>query len=431
VVDEGYRDGGQIYRRQPPGFTRSYSELYGTEADKAESLHACFERLKRNIVYKPGTLAWNIERGRLHVVTATEAQVLAYDSIIICSGATDRLFPVQGWQYAGCFSLGASQIALKSQACAIGSRVIFLGTGPLLYLVASQYVKAGARVQAVLDTSRFTERIRALPQLASRMGTLIHGLKLTTQLARAGVELLTGITPIEILGSNDAGVSAVRIRTSAGVKREIECDAIGLGYHLRAESQLADLAQCEFRFDEESSQWLPRVDEDGRSSVSGVYLAGDGARVLGADGAELAGRLAALAALDDSGVAVNTGEVRRLRSQLQQMDRFRRGLLTAFPWPSRLAVELQDSTVVCRCEGVTAGDLRHAVRGLGADEVNRAKALCRVGMGRCQGRYCGHAAAEIIAHTANVPVHRVGRLRGQGPVKPLPVAAVSPTLEIP
>jgi hypothetical protein len=61
------------------------------------------------------------------------------------------------------------------------------------------------------------------------------------------------------------------------------------------------------------------------------------------------------------------------------------------------------------------------VQHAGARESNRAKAFSRVGMGRCQGRYCAHAAAEIIAHTASIPLEQVGRLRGQAPVKPLPV----------
>ncbi|KGM30043.1 bacterioferritin-associated ferredoxin, partial [Inquilinus limosus] len=55
-------------------------------------------------------------------------------------------------------------------------------------------------------------------------------------------------------------------------------------------------------------------------------------------------------------------------------------------------------------------------------ELNRLKALCRVGMGRCQGRMCGAAAAEILAAHRGVPVEAVGRLRGQAPVKPIPVA---------
>lgn len=34
LIDENRRDGGQIYRRQPEGFTRDYRALYGTEAAK-------------------------------------------------------------------------------------------------------------------------------------------------------------------------------------------------------------------------------------------------------------------------------------------------------------------------------------------------------------------------------------------------------------
>lgn len=425
VVDESHRDGGQIYRRQPEGFKRPYAKLYGTEADKAQALHRSFEQLRDRIEWRAETLAWHIEPHSLHVVQAGKAEVLPFDALIICSGATDRLMPVPGWDLAGCYSLGAAQISLKSQACAIGRRVVFMGTGPLLYLVASQYVAAGAQVEAVLDTSASTLRLRALPRLAARPDVLFNGLKLVASLRMAGVRVMTGVTPVEISGSPQSGVTGVRVRDGRGREHAFECDAVGLGYHLRSEAQLADIAKCEFRFDAASRQWLPRIDQDGRSSVKGIYLAGDGVRLAGADGAEAAGRLAALACLADLGIARTEPEAAQLRATLHKMERFRQGLLQAFPWPHQAAAALPDSTVVCRCEVVTAGELRTTVRELGACEINRAKALCRVGMGRCQGRYCGHAAAEIVAHAAGIPVEQVGRIRGQGPVKPLPISALA------
>jgi len=424
VIDEGRRDGGQIYRRQPEGFARSYAQLYGTEAAKAQDLHRSFEALRGRIDYRADTLAWNLTPGQLHTIEeGTSTAVLPFDALLVASGATDRLLPVEGWHHAGCYSLGAAQIALKSQACAIGQRVVFMGTGPLLYLVASQYVKAGAQVAAVLDTSPLATRIKALPALAARPDVLWNGLKLVALLRSAGVRVMTGITPLLIAGSDAAGVTGVRVRDAKGREHAFDCDAVGLGYHLRAESQLADLAKCQFRFDAESRQWLPRIDEDGRSSVAGIYLAGDGARILGADGAEAAGRLAALAALKDLGRTHAADEMPALRARLATLDKFRRGLLQAFPWPHQLASQLPDRAIVCRCESVSAGELRSTVRDLGAQEMNRAKALCRVGMGRCQGRYCGHAAAEVVADAAQLPIEQVGRLRGQGPVKPLAMSA--------
>jgi len=422
VVDENRRDGGQIYRRQPENFTRPYTKLYGTEAEKAQALHGSFEALRGKIDYLPETLAWNIAEGKVHVTSNGRTKALSYDALVICSGATDRLMPVKGWHYAGTYSLGASQIALKAQACAIGSQVVFMGSGPLLYLVASQYVKAGANVVAVLDTSPFMRRVAALPKLLARPDVLRNGFALVSSLKRAGVQVLTGITPLEIKGSPDAGVHGVVIRDSRGNERSFDCDAVAMGYHLRPETQLADLARCAFRFDHETRQWLPETGEDGRTSVPGVYLAGDGMKVLGADAAEIGGRLAAMAVLKDFKLPVAEDELQTLRKEQARMDRFRQGLVQAFPWPAQQAAQLPDEAIVCRCEAITVGELRRTVHEKGAQEANRAKALCRVGMGRCQGRYCGHAGAEIIAQAAGVQLEQVGRLRGQAPVKPLSMA---------
>lgn len=422
VIDEGRRDGGQIYRRQPEGFTRTYETLYGTEAERTRGLHDAFDALRAKIEYVPDTLVWNIEPNAVHVVSGARHRKIAFDALIICSGATDRLMPVHGWHHAGTYSLGGAQVALKSQGCAIGSRVVMMGTGPLLYLVAAQYVKAGATVSAVLDTSTFAQRIRALPQLLAIPSTLKKGIALMRVLKDARVAVHRGITPVEIEGTPEHGVQGVRVKQANGATLQVDCDAVALGYHLRSETQLADLAGCEFRFDHALQQWLPVADIDGRSNVKGVYLAGDGARVRGADAAERAGRLAALAALKDIGMKHDAAEADKLRMQLNRFTRFAAGLRTAFPWPARFAAALPDETIVCRCEAITAGELRHVVNEMGAKEANRAKAFSRVGMGRCQGRFCAHAGAEVIAAEARVPLEAVGRLRGQAPVKPLPMA---------
>lgn len=421
LIEENARDGGQIYRRQPDGFVRSKATLYGTEVIRAEALHASFDLLRPLVDYRSRHLAWNIAERHVHVAHEGTSDALPYDALIIASGATDRLMPVKGWQFAGTYSLGAAQIALKAQAVAIGRRVVFLGTGPLLHLVAAQYVKAGATVVAVLDTSPLRAQVMALPKLAARPDVLFKGMQLVLDLMRVGVPVLRGVVPVEIHGEPDAGVTGLSVRQASGAVRRFDCDAIGLGYHLRPETQLADLAGVAFAYDDETRQYLPVVDGDGRSSVPGVYLAGDGVKVRGADAAEISGRLAAFAALSDLGRPADPSRQATLRREHAGMERFRSGLATAFPWPYALAAKLPDDTVVCRCEGITAGELRDAATGKGALELNRAKALSRVGMGRCQGRYCGHAAAEIVAAVTEQPLAHVGRLRGQAPVKPLPV----------
>ena len=427
VIDEGRRDGGQIYRRQPDNFKRSYASLYGTEAPRAAALHACFDGLRDKIDYLPQTLAWNISEGQVHLMHQdgpARAFTLAYDILLLCTGATDRLMPTPGWQFAGTYSLGAAQVALKSQAVAVGRKIVFMGSGPLLYLVASQYIKAGAQVAAVLDTSALALQWRALPKLLARPAVLLKGLRLLNAIRGAGVPVVRAVTPLQIDGDDELGVQGVRYRSADGQEHSLSCDAVAMGYHLRAETQLADLARCEFTFDIASRQWLPQVDENGRSSVRGVYLAGDGVRIRGADAAEQAGRLAALTALADHGCSTTAQDAPQLRQQQVAQEQFRLGLQQAFPWPAGQAAALPDSAIVCRCEGITVGQLRAVVNQQGAHEANRAKAFSRVGMGRCQGRYCGHAGAEVIAAAAGCGIADVGRLRSQAPVKPLTFSIV-------
>lgn len=425
VIDEGARDGGQIYRRQPDGFGRPPSALYGSETARAQALHTTFDRIKGRIDYRPRHLAWNIADGRVHLVSDGVASAVPYDGLIIAAGATDRLMPVKGWDYAGTYSLGAAQIALKAQAASIGRRVVFMGTGPLLQLVTSQYLKAGAEVVALLDTTPFLTQLKALPRLMARPDAVLKGMKHLAALKLSRVAIHRGVTPLEIHGDAETGVSGVSARLASGEIRRFDCDAVGLGYHLRPETQLADLARCDFEFDAKTRQFWPTVDIDGRSTIKGVYLAGDGVRTQGADGAEISGQLAALAALADLGLRVEQPRVNTLRMARQRMERFREAIAEAFPWPQFLAKTVSNETIVCRCEGITARELRDVALEKGAQELNRAKAFSRVGMGRCQGRYCGHAAAEIVAAAVGAPLETIGRLRGQAPVKPLAIATRS------
>jgi NADPH-dependent 2,4-dienoyl-CoA reductase/sulfur reductase-like enzyme len=420
VIDEAPRSGGQIYRRPPDGFTRPAKALYGFEAAKAHRLHAAFDALAGRIDHHPDTLVWNLSRGMVHTLRDEERGEIAYESLILATGAMDRVIPFPGWTTPGVFTLGGAQVALKHQGCAVGRRTVFAGTGPLLYLVAWQYAKAGAGVAAVIDSSPAAAKRGALGRLAAGGATFAKGLWYVAGLRARGIAVFEGALPAAALGED--GVAGLRFRDAAGREHEIACDAVATGYGLRSETQLADLAGCAFAFDPANRQWLPGTDADGRASVAGVYLAGDGAGIAGADAAELRGELAALALLADQGETIDMRRAAALRRRLDRLGRFRAGLEAAFPFPSAFASEVADDTMLCRCEAITAGELRAAVRDLGAGEMNRAKAFTRIGMGRCQGRVCGAAAAEILAGVRDLPVEDVGRLRGQAPVKPLPLA---------
>lgn len=417
VVDEAARAGGQIYRQPPDGFTRLPENLYGSEASKARALHSMFDDLVAagQVTHLPNRSVVAFGDGVAHVL-GTARQQVSFDRLILATGATDRLAPVPGWQVGGVYTLGAAQIALKAQGVALGRQIVLAGSGPLLTLLAHQLTKAGAHVAAVLDTAPLCGQISGGFAMArARPLVTLRGLRLRAALGRiyhAGVTL-------DRIESDADGPVAMCWRNAAGASRRTPCDMVGLGWHLRADPTLADLAGATFGWDAAFQQWLPQADPMGRAGA-GLYLAGDGLRILGADGAELAGRAAAIACLQDMGLP-HPNHAKVLRS-LNRMQRFSNAMARAFPWPAEALRALPDAAVICRCEGVTAGDLR-ATLPLSGPEANRLKSLARVGMGRCQGRYCQLAGAELAAAATGLPTSNVGRLRAQPPARPVPIGA--------
>lgn len=416
LLDEAPRGGGQIYRRQPANFKRSPGKLYGFEAHKANAIHQTLDTLREQLDYRPDTLVWNAEAGLLDTLHEGRADRLEYASLIVATGATDRILPVPGWTLPGVYSLGAAQIALKFQGCAIGERVVFAGSGPLLYLVAYQYARAGANVVAVLDSSPFGAQVRALPGLLAQPATLAKGLYYRAWLTAHGIAMHQGASLSGLDG--ERRVQSLKWRNANG-EHALDCDAVAFAHGLRSETQLADLLGCDFTWNALNRAWLPRRDRAGRSSVPGIYLAGDGAGIMGADAAEIAGERAALALLEDIGYLIDPQRCTQLEQSLERIGHFRQGLERAFAFPEEWAADAADDLMICRCEEVSAGDIRQVV-GEGHWEINRVKAHCRVGMGRCQGRMCGAAAAEIIARESGRTVSSIGRLRAQAPIKPVP-----------
>lgn len=439
VLDEGMRWGGQIYRQPPDdaGFVRTKKALYGFEAKKADAVHQAMARILPEIEYRPEALAWGIRQGCIELFEHAQHRQVPFTHLIIASGATDRIFPVPGWTLPGCYSLGGAQVSLKGQGCAIGRNVVFAGTGPLLYLVAYQYAKAGANVVAVLDTSGLSSQIAAAPRLIKQPATLAKGLYYVAWLRAQGIRIERNVSIVGIEGQDAVrGIRWTRQHAqTVGIEstHTIDCDAVGIGYGLKPETQLADIAGCHFEFSDLNQCWIPTIDDDGRSSVPGIYLAGDGSGIAGADAAELSGRRAGLAVLADLGITPPPSDklptIKDINRRLMTIDRFRQGIEHAFPIPVALSQTWPDDMMVCRCEEITAGTLRQCIRGNEASEMNRLKALTRVGMGRCQGRMCAEAAMNLLSQELQKPLASVGRLRSQPPIKPLPIFCSQPDID--
>src|SRR5690606_21898579 len=175
----------------------------------------------------------------------------------------------------------------------------------------------------------------------------------------------------------------------------------------------------------------PRVDGWGRSSVAGVFIAGDAAGIEGARAAEHAGRIAALAILHELGRIDDAARDREFRME----DRARRAHLAVRPFldllyrPREEILVPAGPVVVCRCEEVTAAEVRQAVAE-GCPGPNQVKAFLRAGMGPCQCRMCGPTIAALVARTRGIAMQEAGHYRVRPPLRPVTLAQLADAAEI-
>lgn len=417
VLEESQRPGGQGTRRLSSLSEPHRGKLFGKDAKAMMRREADEDALLAKCDFRTRTLVWACHENQLELLGPDGFESLAYTHLVLAVGATDRMMPVPGWTLPGVFTLGGAQVALKRHASFIGKKVVFAGASPLLYLAAAQYLRLGNRDLTVLDTTPLVSKARALPSmLYSNPGSTLRGLSLMAELRQNKIAIHTGVTLESFNGQ--AHVESVEFATALGRKRSIEADAVALGFGLRAETQLAELAGAVFELDQTFRQWFPRTDDMGRAGER-LWLAGDSARTGGAEAADAAGQLAAQSLLISLGYSVEARATQKSTRRLRRQQSFQRALTGAFKWPGTTAASLSDNVIVCRCERVTAGDIRAALSiSLGPAELNRVKSVTRCGMGRCQGRFCGPALGEIVASVTGQPP---GRLRAQAPIRPIPL----------
>ncbi|HNP63950.1 MAG TPA: NAD(P)/FAD-dependent oxidoreductase [Woeseiaceae bacterium] len=416
LLDEAAHPGGQIYRNIDHAGAKQF-ELLGPDYAYGKALTKAFG--KSGCSYLPKSSVWHVEQRdtgfRLSYSRDGRSHGVDVGSLIIATGALERPMPLPGWTLPGVTTAGAIQILLKASAT-VADDLVLVGSGPLLILLAAQLVTSGYPPRAIVETVPLKNYVRALPRVpfnASGLGYLYKGSKLLARVARAGVPIFRDARDIVIEGTKR--VEAVSFR-SKGRAHRVETMSVGLHHGVVPNQQITRLMRCEHVWDQRQHAFLPILTEDGETSVHGLFVAGDGGGIRGAHSAEIAGRLAALKVIERM-----TGEsqaaVKSLRKKLKRDASVRPFLEALYP-PFSEALVPSDDTLVCRCEEVTAGQIRDAVRDT-ASEANQVKSFLRTGMGPCQGRVCGLAVTELIAEASGRSRNDVGYFRIRPPLKPL------------
>ncbi len=363
IIDQSPAPGGQIWRR----------DLHGGWPEHVSAMVKLLSQRSSFIGNATVVDATSVD-GRHQLLVEKEGRTIAIETatVIIATGARELFLPFPGWTLPGVVGVGGLQALMKNGLDVRGRRIVISGSGPLLVAVAAAAVKKGADVVAVIEQAKLSSLARFGMRLAMHPFTALDALRYMVELNGGVMQFGKWVSIARGAGK----VEAVTV-TNGNLTETIECDLLATGFGLVPNTELARLLGCEI-----GSRGII-VGRGQRTTVPGVFAAGECTGIGGVDQAVHEGMFAGSASVGD----------RPPYGSHRRRDRARgwgRILERTFALRPEVLALAQPSTIVCRCEDVRRRDLPALASG------RQAKLYTRVGMGACQGRVCGPPLARMF-----------------------------------
>jgi D-hydroxyproline dehydrogenase subunit alpha len=315
--------------------------------------------------------------------------------VLLAAGCQDLAVPLPGWTLPGVYTAGGIQAFVKSQQIVPGHSIVMAGTHPLQLLIAAQIVAAGGTVGAVLFAQKRRTMVRQLVghalRAAREASALFPAGAAMALLQRHRVPVRFGEGAVAILGTD-------RVEALRSTKRDIACDAVGLCYGFVPQSALPRMAGAAMAPAGRAGGWSAACDAWFRTSVKGLYAAGETTGMAGAAAARTAGTIAGIGLAIDFGLMSQEEADKRVSSLRSERARHLEfaDLLDTIADPSDHFPAIEAETIVCRCEDVARATLDPLLDGRSANAIKLAS---RCGMGLCQGRNCEPTLLRMLAES--------------------------------
>lgn len=435
LIDENENLGGKVFG--PAGST-----IQGSASDKIEKnlrrqMLQDLDRFGDKISVYLNTEVWDIVDQRIVLLCTKEGSAgdvkrIKCKKLIISVGALEKAIPFPGWTLPGVFSIGGLNTLVK-RGILPGERFLLAGSGPLQLVLADHLIHAGAKISAIVNAVSLRDIAARAVQLFTSIDALRlrSGLQYLWHIKRHKVPVYSSYVISKVHGSREVEkAEIVKVDRSwnpiRGTEKEIKVDTIAYGLGLIPCTELTGLCGCQHIYDKRLGYWRVEINSKMETSVPGIFAAGDGLTIKGYMAAIEQGRIAAIEAGTQLDRVDKTKADRLLGPSLRKLKRFNRfgQIMDAISTPGPGIFDiLSDDTVVCRCEEVTMQDVTRAVAD-GAGDVNDIKRRTRLGMGPCQGRFCGQVINELIWKLTGVSKQRE-IFTPRSPAKPVPFGCLA------
>lgn len=435
MIDECSLSGGQLLRKTEKLIAAKFDP--DTTKKKGFSLIQLVENSDQHIDKIAQAQVLGIFEGKTLFVhtggSRDSAQIveISAEFIILATGARERYLPFKGWTLPGVMSLGAAQILIKSHGILPAQKTLVAGSSPLMMVLASELLKNGGAIPAMLNENPFSKNLKFLPLVRHHWPKLFEGAVYTAQLMRNRVFTVNRTRVLEARGKKQFE-TLVAARTTAdgdvivGTEQEYCAGALAIGYGFVPNIELAVQAGCATEYLQAGGGWIVTVDKNLETSLDSVYAVGEITGIAGGKKSVAQGEIAAISILKKMRKlpqsADNSRSMKQLYARNQQQMEYAAFLNNLCQVPLTAYQQIPDDTLICRCENISMEEIKKAIS-LGFTTSGGIKKATRCGMGMCQGRICGAVITDIIMALTQKKPEEIGSSRLRAPVKNVAIDA--------
>lgn len=314
VFDENSRPGGQLFKQ--------IHKFFGSKEHRAKIRGYVIggqlleEARKSGVEVILDATVIGLYQDREVVVKLGEAiHHFKGNAVIVATGASENMINFPGWTLPGVIGAGAAQTMLNLHGVLPGKRVLMLGSGNVGLVVSFQLMQCGCEVAAIVDAA---PRVGGYGVHASKVARTGVPFYLSHTIVKAeGDDHVTGVTIAEV----DEHFSFI-----PGTEKHFDVDTICLAVGLSPMSQLLKMAGCKMSDDPKKGGQVPICDTYGRTSLSGIFAAGDVSAIEEASSAMIEGRMAGVCAAEYLGYIDEEEEKKELAKLDDALNGLRQGM---------------------------------------------------------------------------------------------------------
>ena len=343
--------------------------------------------------------------------------------IIFSTGAYEKGYPVKGWTLPGVMTTGAMQGLLKGYNVLAGKKILMCGNGPFILHVAKELKKGGAIIVAISEKSSkpniFDYKIM-FQLLLNSFKLFLKGIRYLLFLKLNGIPIYYN-HEISSIEQNANGLTATIMNTGGNDHKSFEVDCICLGYGFNSSNNMLRYLNCRHDYNSELNCLVTFRYDDLQTTVKDIYAIGDCVKISGAQVAELEGNISGYNVAESLGYEIvpeYLKEKNLCKIKLQKLEKFQNNLWKLYKSNNYNLANLNNEVEICRCEGIKYSTLNNALEN-GFTSMSELKLKTRVGMGPCQGRYCGQIVLDILKHNCGVQIKESDFFTSRIPFIPL------------